>query len=96
MTYLGADTVDGGALRKFGQAVKGVPGTSILWADAEGRTVQMTMDSPFGPIRIAKGASPEGVGARLPDESYESTLAISNIRLPHPRDLERVTVELNR
>jgi hypothetical protein len=96
LKYLGGDVVEGVQVRKFSEALQGMPGSSTLWVDANGYTVQTTMDSPFGPIRITRGKPVTNVGAELPKETYERTLAISNIKLPHPRLLESVTVEITK
>jgi hypothetical protein len=83
LTYLGADAVGGVSLRKFGQVTQGLPGTSIVWTDAEGGIAQMTMDSPFGPIRIVQGHAPATDGAQLSAESTRrSRFPTSSCRIP--------------
>jgi Transglutaminase-like superfamily len=85
--------------RKWEMRAGGIPTPWTLWVDHEGRTVRMLQDSPFGPIETERrqGRPPaQIVAATLPEESYESTLAVSNIRLPHPRELSSVTVELSK
>jgi hypothetical protein len=94
-------TVDGTRIeaRKLEVTTIGLPTAYMLWVDVTGHTLQMMLDSPFGPIEIRRSANtPQGLpaGADLPAESYENTLALSNIRLPHPRLLNAVTVEMTK
>jgi len=109
LKYLGPEVVGGVATRKFIQTQEGVPGETTIWVDADGYAAQMTADSPIGPVRMVRGApasaagspGPAGpptplAGVELPGESFQGTIAISNIRLPHPRALESVTVELSK
>jgi transglutaminase-like putative cysteine protease len=94
-------TIDGIGIqtRKLEMRASGIPTPWLLWVDSAGRTVRMLQDSPFGPIeterrdgiRLARTA-----GATLSEDRYENTLAVSNIRLPHPRELKSVTVELTK
>lgn len=100
LKYVGNDSVvvDGAAVRtrEFEQTIKDMPGVSTLWVDDRNYTVQMTMDLPFGLIRILRGEPGPTSSAELPTESFESTLAVSNIKLPYPRMLEAVTVEVTK
>jgi transglutaminase-like putative cysteine protease len=80
-------------------SIAGLDTPSTLWVDDSGHTVRMIQDSPFGPVEVRRSINtPPGppAGADLPAESYENTLALSTIRLPHPRQLKTVTVELTR
>jgi hypothetical protein len=92
--------VDGGSLDtlKLEYRIEGFPLVTTYWTDAEGYTVKALQDSPFGAIEIRRGKalpSSAGTGAELPAESYESTLAVSAIRLPAPRQLQQVTLEIS-
>jgi hypothetical protein len=94
-------TIDGVNIqtRKLEMRAEGIPTPWTLWIDDEGRTVRLLQDSPFGLIkteRQLRARSAQLVGATLPEESYEGTLAVSNVRLPHPRELNSVTVELTK
>lgn len=94
-------TIDGVEVqtRKLEVRASGIAAPSTLWVDHEGRIVRMLQDSPFGPIETQRrhGARLAHVaGATLSEDSYEGTLAVSNIRLPHPRELRFVTVELTK
>lgn len=76
-----------------------MPVPSLLWLDAEGRTLRIRQESPFG--RIESVASDAGVpqrvagGAELPMDTYANAVAKSNIRLPQPRSLDRVQVRID-
>jgi transglutaminase-like putative cysteine protease len=85
--------------RKWEMRASGIPTPWTLWVDDRGRTVRMLQDSPFGPIETERRyavRSAQPAGATLPEDSYENTLAVANIRLPHPRELKSVTVEITR
>lgn len=84
---------------EFEQQVEGRPGKTTLWLDASGYLVRAEQASPFGPIVIARGenvSAGKAGGATLPADSYQSTLAISNIRLPHPRRIQALTVAITK
>lgn len=76
--------------------IAGYPLVTTLWLDRQGYTVRGLQESPLGPIEIRRGrAAPlASQGATLPAESYQQTVAVSDIRLPHPRQLQQVTLEI--
>jgi hypothetical protein len=80
------------------QSMQGFPGAATLWLDHAGHMLKMKQDSPFGPMEMAESKNnahqEEPIGATLPDESYEATLARSNIRIPNPREAEEVELRL--
>ena len=83
---------------KVEMSVEGIPGKTIMWVDESGRAVRVRQDSPFGPIEIARAnyktapaTNPTATGG-----TYENSESVSNIRLPHPRKLRAVTVELRK
>lgn len=91
-------TFDGRSLEtlKLDYRIAGYPTASTLWVDTSGYTVRAVQDTPMGAVEIRRGAAPAKVSAaQLPAESYERTIALSNIRLPHPRQLKSVTVEIS-
>jgi transglutaminase-like putative cysteine protease len=101
LDFQGAETleVEGRpvAAFKYRQTVAGLPGALTLWTDAEGYTLKASQDSPFGPVTFVRGTADAKVlaaGADLPAEVYENTEAVSNIRLPHARELDAITVEI--
>ena len=83
---------------KIESSVEGIPGKVTMWVDRSGRIVRMLQDSPFGPIEIARAnfKSTTTATAPVPGATYESSLSVSNVRLPHPRKLRSVTVELSK
>lgn len=103
LTYRGIETttVEGKPVRtfKYDEAFEGLPGVTTFWTDPQGYTVKASQDSPFGPVEFVRGradASVLAVGADLPAEVYERTIAISNIRIPHARLLDAVTLEITK
>jgi hypothetical protein len=86
-----------GAMR-VEQSMQEFPGATTLWLDHAGHLLKMKQDSPFGPMEMAKSKTnahqEEPIGATLPNESYEATLAHSNIRIPNPREAEEVELRL--
>jgi transglutaminase-like putative cysteine protease len=96
LNYLGKETVDGLEARKFSETSSAMHGVSTLWADAQGYTVKVLMNSPFGAIEILRGDKADVAPVALPAESFERTLATANIKLPHPRQLQSVTVEITK
>jgi len=84
---------------KYAETIAGLPGELTLWTDAEGYTLEGSQDSPFGPITFVRGAPDAAVlaaGAALPEEVYEKTIAVSNVRLPHARMLDALTLEITK
>lgn len=102
VTCVGRETLSGGGSEiptlKVELAVDGFPGKATLWADQSGRLVRMLQDSPFGPIEVARAnyQSVPTSNANLSGGTYESSVSVSNIRLPHPRRLRRLRVELTK
>lgn len=91
--------IDGSGLetRKVELRVTGLPSALTLWVDAAGYTVRATQDTPFGLMEIRRVRPSASQTGRVQHRAgtYESTLAVSNIRLPHPRSLQGVTVEIS-
>jgi hypothetical protein len=94
VTYLGRETIDGLETSKFSETASGMPGATTLWADARGYTVKVQINSPFGAIEILRGEKVDVAHIALPAESFERTLATANIKLPHPRLLQSMTIEI--
>jgi transglutaminase-like putative cysteine protease len=81
---------------KLEERVEGFPLVVTLWTDTQGYTVRALEDSPFGTIEIRRGKpASAGRGVELPADVYVNTLAVSNIRLPDPRHLQQVTLEIS-
>ena len=103
LDFQGADALrtDGHAVQafKYREAIAGLPDALTLWTDREGYTVQASQGTPFGPVTFVRGklgAEVMAAGANLPAEVYERTVAVSNIRLPHARRLDAITLELTK
>jgi len=82
---------------KYRETTAGQPDALTLWTDAEGYTLEASQGSPFGPVTFVRGKPDAAVlaaGAALPAEVFESTEAVSNVRLPHARELDAITLEI--
>ncbi|MCI0627392.1 MAG: transglutaminase domain-containing protein [Acidobacteria bacterium] len=92
------DKTASGKLVKVEEEIEGVPGKQTAWLDAAGRSVRRIQPLPFGDLHAVP--SDAGVVARtsgggeLSKEAYERTMAISNIRLPDPRSIERIKLRI--
>lgn len=101
-TCVGRETLSGGGTEvralKTELAIEGIPGKTVLWVDESGRPVRMVQASPFGQIEIARANFKSAVAANAPPlgGTYESSVAVSNVRLPHPRKMRAITVELTK
>ncbi len=103
LDFKGAETlrIDGRAVQafKYRETIAGLPDALTLWTDREGYTLQASQGTPFGPVTFVRGKLDAAVmasGADLPAEVYERTIAISNIRLPHARVLDAITLEITK
>ena len=78
------------------QTMTGLPGDSSVWLDEEGRMERQVQAGPFGDVEVRLATREKALaaiaGSELPAESYEKSVAISNIRLPHERRIERMRV----
>lgn len=83
---------------KVEESLSGLPLRRTLWLSAEGDVLRSDDPSPFGALVSAR-STPEAArlaeaGGELPAESYAATLVRTQVRLPEPRRLERLTLEL--
>jgi hypothetical protein len=80
------------------QKLEGFPDLTALWLDASGAMLKMHQNTPFGPMETKRDDNSDSpsvaVGAELPNESYQGTMALSNIRVPNPRQVEEMDLEL--
>lgn len=87
-----------GKLLKVEEELEGLPGKQTTWLDAAGRNVRRIQPLPFGDLLIepsdAGVVARTAAGGELPAESYERTMAVSNIRLPDPRSIERIKLRI--
>lgn len=92
---VGARDVDAVVVTETSNAM---PVPSTLWLDADARVVRQEQRSPFGLVELAPGTAAlraiVEAGAELPEDTYSNAVARSNVRLPRPRDIERVVLRL--
>lgn len=76
-----------------------LPVPTTIWLDANGRTLRSLQDSPFGQVEAVRTDAAVrqrvAAGADLPEETYQNAVARSNMRLPQPRNIERVRIRLD-
>jgi hypothetical protein len=81
------------------EATEGNPVKRALWLDAEGRIVQSSDAGPFGEMRSLRvdeaTAHKAEAGGELPKESYGKTLVRTQVRIPHPRRVEKLVLRLH-
>jgi hypothetical protein len=86
------------ALVKVEESLSGLPLRRTLWLSPDGEIVRSEDPSPFGPMIAARASREEAeraaLGGDLPEEVYAATLVRTNVRLPEPRRLERLVLEL--
>lgn len=80
------------------EEVVGVPGKSKVLLTRDGQWLRRAQMLPFGELLIvpatAEAARLAEAGGTLPEDSYDRTMARSNIRLPDPRSISRLTLQL--
>lgn len=92
----------GQKLLKCEETIEGFPGKQLVTIDENGRWVSRRQTFPFGELsiepsdRTVTGPSPAAPPAStiLPKESYDRTMARSNIPLPDPRSISAVTLRI--
>ena len=97
-------TIDdnGRKLLKCEETITGFPGKQFITIDENGRWITRQQTFPFGELVIepssrtdaAQASTPPSPSAALPNESYDRTMARSNIPLPDPRDISAVTLRV--
>jgi hypothetical protein len=79
-------------------ATEGLPGRQELALDGSGQFLTRIQELPFGKLVLSPASKDSAKamagGGRLPDDMFGSTLARSNIRLPDPRSIERMRIEI--
>lgn len=87
---------NGRTLFKCEEIIEGFPGKQFVTIDRSGRWTTRQQTFPFGELVIepsgTTAASPSSTA--LPKESYDRTMARSNILLPDPRSIQGVTLRL--
>ena len=97
-------TIDdnGRKLLKCEETIAGFPGKQSVTIDENGRWITRQQTFPFGELVIEPGSRTDAAQAStspaspaaLPKESYDRTMARSNIPLPDPRSIAAVTLRL--
>jgi len=95
----------GRKLVKVEETIEGMPGAQLITLDENGRWVTRQQSLPFGDLVMEPSTQPTPPGqsavpaakpeTTLPSESYDKTMARSNILLPYPRTLTAVTLKLH-
>lgn len=81
------------------EEIEGLPVKSTVWLAPDGSLLRSEQPGPFGVMSVlraneAAARMAEG-GGELPEESYGSTLARTQIRIPDPRRLDRLEIALH-
>lgn len=98
---IGTTDEKGRKLLKCEETVEGFPGKQFVTIDENGRWVTRQQTFPFGELVIEPSrrsttaeVSPAPAPTTLPKESYDRTMARSNILLPDPRSISAVTLRV--
>lgn len=96
-TLSSVDTLDGRLVLRVKTELEGAGAAEEL-LDAEGLLLRMERDLPFGKMVVQAAdrqtALQAANGADLPAESYERTMARSNVRFADARAVERLTLKI--
>lgn len=91
----------GRKLLKCEETIEGFPGKQLVTIDENGRWVTRQQTLPFGELviepstRTSTAQTPVApASTTLPKESYDRTMARSNILLPDPRSISAVTLRM--
>lgn len=97
-TVLGKVSVDGQSLLKVKSELENTPNTVEELLDADGISIRSEREMPFGRmvIRITDRdtALQASLGGELPEESYNRTLARSNIRFADARSVDYIRLKI--
>jgi transglutaminase-like putative cysteine protease len=99
---IGAETIDLSGRKlaaiKAEQIIEGYPAKRTVWIDGEGRTLRANEPGPFGATEVARTDRATALAAasagELRGEMYDRTLVRANIRLPQPRSIRRIQLQL--
>lgn len=94
MLFQGAEV----GVRRITEELPALGVRSLLYLDGEGRSLRQIMPGPFGEIEILLSTEEEARASvdsgELPEEMYTSSQALTQIRLPQPRKVERLSLRL--
>ncbi len=95
---VGYERVDQQSLKVIEEHLPGVPVPMVRLVDDRGRNVITRMPGPFGLTETVladqTAATLAQVGGELPDEVFEDTILKTGVRLPKPREIEYLELEL--
>jgi transglutaminase-like putative cysteine protease len=78
---------------KVEEKYQDTPVSRTIWLDEQGELQRSESPAPFGVLALVRReAAPSLAAAELSKDSYERTLLRSNVRLPQPRELQRLAV----
>ncbi|MBV9397911.1 MAG: transglutaminase domain-containing protein [Bryobacterales bacterium] len=97
-TLVGIEAHDGVQALRVKTELDGIPGMMTELLDTEGQTLESEREMPFGKM-VVRSVSRETAlqaagGAELPAESFDRTLARSNVRFADAREIERMKLKL--
>jgi transglutaminase-like putative cysteine protease len=85
-------SVEGGFLR-LEESYEGTPVSRTLLLSKDGELQRMETSAPFGTLALVRVETAPSLSAvELPKDAFERTLLRSNVRLPQPRNLQRMVV----
>jgi hypothetical protein len=97
-TAVGAGSFEGRPAMQVEEKNDMVPGTTKLWLGGDGALAQSVTEMPFGSMEMhpveRAAALRAASGSELRAESYDRTMARSNVRLPDPRSIEAIKLRL--
>ena len=99
---IGISTEKDRTLLKCEETIEGFPGKQFVTIDESGRWIRRQQTFPFGELVIEPSTSiattqvpaQPTACAPLPKESYDRTMARSNVLLPDPRSISAVTLRV--
>ncbi len=101
-TVVSGETVRAGnravSTLKIDESMEANPVKQTLWLTHDGELLKQEQPSPFGLTQVSLADRQQALaaagGTELPEEMYASTIARTNIRLPHPRKIEMLRLKL--
>jgi hypothetical protein len=97
-TLLGREEIEGHPVLRAKMTIGDTPGDVTLLLDLDGEIYKMESDGPFGKMTARavdrEAALQAAAGGSLPAESYDRTLARSNIRFADARAVERIRLKI--
>lgn len=102
-TFIGYETLNLNGMSIKALRVKdryeGVPVVRDLWLDNNGRLLKTSEPSPFGQTMMVLSDKTTAVAlatmkVELSEDQYSASIALANVRLPQPRQMESVTVKI--